>query len=159
MGKRQIEIYFNAERIALHTRCRDKKGTYVTVLEHLPANSRAYREATPKNILSQAKFINPGLFDLIDDIFKEDTIGNLRRALGLIRSAREEIKMLGYEPAQRSITEACQTMRMYSKVRVPYFKELLNKFRLEKYPTFEGEIRRNPHNPMLRHTNIMNGGN
>jgi len=151
VGRQQVEIYFDMERIAIHPRCLAKAGKYITTLLHLPPNSRAYRETTPRNILSQAKFINKSLYDLIDETFQEDTLGNLRRALGLVRTAREDVNTLGYETAQQSITQACETMRRFNKIRVPYFKELLREFRKEKYQIENREIIRNLNNPMLRY--------
>ncbi len=150
-GRKHVEIYLDMERIALHPKSFSKQGRYITRVEHLPPNSRAYLEATPQNILSQAKFINRDLHDLIDEIFKEDTLGNLRRALGLVRSAREQMKASGYETAQGFISRACETMKKYKKIRVPYFKELLKGLTKESYRCENREIKRGPNNTMLRH--------
>ncbi len=152
IGKSQVEVFLDGERVALHPLVKDKCGKYVTDPNHLPPNSRAYREATPRNILSQAKFINLTLHNLIKSMFETDTIGNIRRAQGLIRTARKEMQAIGYANAKLTIPLACDSMKRFNKIRVPYFKELLNEFRKEKYKNQDREIKRAPGNPMLRYS-------
>ncbi len=118
ISKTQIEIFYNMERIALHTRS-TKVSQYTTELNHLPANARAYHEATPQNLLSQAKFINPELYKLIDDIFKENAVTNIRRVQGLIREARKTLADVGHDEAGTIIAKSCEDMILFSKIRVP----------------------------------------
>lgn len=162
IGRKQIEIFLNGERIALHSRLNDKCGKYLTDPNHLPPNSLAYHEATPKNLLSQARFLNPALHNLIKSLFEEDTIANIRRAQGLIRTARKEVQAIGYENANKSITLSCNSMTRFNKIRVPYFKDLLKEFKKEKYKIQDREIKRTLSNPMIRYKqstlNLIEGG-
>ncbi|MBU0506102.1 IS21 family transposase, partial [bacterium] len=146
-----VEIFYEGERIAQHDRDRYKEGKYVTNTTHLPPNSRAYLETTPQSILSQAKYINNALHNLINEMFKEDAIFNIRRTQGLIREARKEIKSVGYDKAQKAIDFACGVMKAVCKIRVPYFKQLLAQHRIDKQPKEERKIIRFPNNPNLRY--------
>jgi hypothetical protein len=149
----KIEIYVNSERIALHARCRNKSGDYITNPAHLPDNARAYHESTPQNVLSQARFLSPALASLIDEMFKESTYGHLRRAQGLVRVSRTEIERIGADTARESISKAIAEMRRFNKIRVPYFEDLLARYRAEakKNPGVDKmKIDRRP-NPNLRY--------
>ena len=155
--KNAIEVFYNLERIALHSRA-NNVSRYVTEFNHLPANAKAYHEATPQNLLSQAKFINASLHKFIDDIFKENAVTNIRRVQGLIRESRKEISDLGYSEAGVIIAKACEDMKIYSKIRVPYFRELINKYKKQKIAVNNNDIQRSSNNPMLRYAqnNIIN---
>jgi hypothetical protein len=151
LSDRFVEIFYGLERIALHKRCRHKMGHHHTNPEHLPPNARAYHETTPQNLLSQAKFITTELRELVDRLFQENALGHLRRVQGLIRESRKVLNELGNEKGRAIVNQAIQTMRAYNKFRVHYFKELLNRYRLEALPA-DPHIERKPNNPMLRHT-------
>jgi hypothetical protein len=148
----KIEIYRQGERIALHRRNRHASGDYVTDPSHLPENARAYHEATPQNILSQARFLSSELAGLIDEMFNENTCGHLRRAQGLVRVARIEIEKSGAERARSNISRAIKDMQRFKRIRVPYFEELLLNLRREviKNSLDKTKIDRRP-NPNLRH--------
>jgi hypothetical protein len=148
-----IEIYFKSERIAVHGRSRRARCELITDLSHLPDNARAYHEATPQNILSQARFLSLDLAVLIDGMFKENALGHLRRAQGLLRVARIEIEKCGAEAARMNIKTSIEAMQLYNRVRVPYFQEVLNRNRsaiLQSLAQGGAAIVRRP-NPNLRH--------
>lgn len=148
---RQIEVFVALERVALHPRDRSKSGARHIVPEHLPANSLAYRETTPQNILSQARFLSTALHAFIDGIFQEDTLAHLRRSQGLIRHAREEINRFGRAEAEPRIAAATEQMRRFAKVRVSFFEEQIKRLRKQMTaPNAAREIERIPGNPMLR---------
>ena len=158
LSRNQVDIFIDGVRIALHCRWKSKDGKFITDTNHLPPNSRAYCEATPTNILSQARFINKELHELIKGMFESDTIGNIRRAQGLVREARSEINKHGQKDSEAIISSACDSMQKFNKIRVPFFKELLNKFRKEKFKAEDRDIVRNHANPMLRYNNNFNEG-
>lgn len=147
----QVEIYHQLDRIAIHPRNRNKEGQFVTNPEHLPPNAKAYYEATPQNLLGQAKRLNSDLHQLLEQLFQENAIAYLRRAQGFVREAGKEINSIGYTRAGQHIQRAVATMTRYNKIRVPYFRELLNRFRTEKVYA-EDSIQRKPGNEMLRYT-------
>lgn len=146
-----IEIFHNLERVALHPRNRNKEGRYITNFDHLPPNAKAYYETTPQNLLSQARRISPDLFDLLDRLFQVNAVAHLRRAQGFVREGWKEINAIGYEPAGAHIKRAVDTMVQYDKIRVPYFRDLLNRSRTEVI-SGESSIKRKPGNEMLRYT-------
>jgi hypothetical protein len=149
-----IEMYLESERIAIHGRSRRKIGEFITDPSHLPDNARAYYETTPQNVLSQARFLNAELAALVDEMFKENMCGHLRRAQGLVRISRAEIGKIGAEKARTNIVKAVKDMRRFNKIRVPYFEELLARYRSEvlRAPGDDKlKIERRP-NPNLRHT-------
>lgn len=151
ISEKLVELFINHERVALHVRAASYRGIRITEFGHLPENSRAYREATPQNLLSQARFIHKDLYTFLDKLFEQDTLIHLRRAQGLIREARKEIEALGHEAAKGNISLSIAQMLRFDKIRVPYFRELLNHYRKQNFIQPNLTIQRGP-NPMLRHT-------
>ena len=151
---RQVEVYVGLERVALHHRDRSRRGARILNPEHLPPNAQAYREATPQNLLSQARFLSSTLHDLIQELFNEDALGHLRRAQGLIRHARAELMRYGRADAEPRIAEAIDQMRRFGKVRVSFFEEVLKHLRATSLQAsyIDRTIQRQPGNPMLRRT-------
>ena len=96
--------------------------------------------------------IDASLHALVDELFKEDLFGSLRRVQGLVRTCTKEIRQCGREAAIEHIRGAIAAMHRFGKVRVPYFKQLLADARRKKIKPDAGrEIVRRPGNPMLRH--------
>jgi transposase len=152
LTENQVEIYLDLQLLAIHTRDRRRGGWRVKIKEHFPPNSQAYYEATPQNLLSQARHIDESMHALVDHLFQTDVYAHIRRVQGMLRHCMKEIQECGRESAQAHIRSAIATMRRVDKVRVPFFKELLEKARREKIkPDAEREIVRKPGNPMLRH--------
>ncbi|PIR23501.1 MAG: hypothetical protein COV44_02495 [Deltaproteobacteria bacterium CG11_big_fil_rev_8_21_14_0_20_45_16] len=146
-----VEIYHGLERVAVHPRCRSRDARRVTTLTHLPDNARAYREATPQNLLSQARFLSHDLHELFKELFEADALGHLRRAQGFIREARKEIELLGHDKARSHLQRAIHQMRAVHKIRVPYLRELLNRYQKQTYEDGDREIQRDLSNPLLRY--------
>jgi transposase len=151
--KNLIEIFNDLMRVATHPRDRKKHGNRVIENSHLPENSRAYRENTAQGILSQARFVSPILYGFIDELFQLDTLGNLRRALGLVRYARHEIESYGREAGESRVNEAVLHLQRFNQMRVKVFKETIERLRKNQYlqqTKIDREIIRSPGNPMLR---------
>jgi len=146
-----VEIFLDLERIAMHARVRGRVGERVVDMNHLPENSRAYRESTPQMLLAQAKFSHPDLHAMIEELFNQDTLSNLRRAQGIVRKAYSVIQSDTRERANPWIAAACAHMRRFGRVRVQLFEELIA---AEKKKTTvcqaDREIKRQPGNPMVR---------
>lgn len=149
---RQVEVFLELERIALHSRDRSRSGRRILNHEHLPPHAQAYREATPQNLLSQARFLSSALYEFIDELFNQDALGHLRRAQGFLRHARQEVLRYGKSEAEGRIAEAVSQMRRFGKARVLFFEEALKQLRLRSLPnpSQERDIQRQPGNPMLR---------
>ena len=155
-----IEIFANGERVALHTRYRGHRGKRIIDPLHFPESSKAYYEATPQRLLSQAKFLSLELFELIVELFKKDTLSHIRIAQGFIRVATKHIAECGKTsgtsqllspPKPDFIAGAIVTMHSYNRFRVSYFDDLLKQHRLEVLKSENREIIRKPGNPMLRY--------
>lgn len=146
-----IEIYLDQERIALHDRARGKVGERVIKNEHLPENARAYRETTPQLILSQARFAHTELHRLIDELFEQDTLANLRRAQGLVRKAFALIQSHGRAASSPWIVAAVAQMRRFGRIRVQTFEDMI-KAEIKKAAHCQEDrtIMRQPGNPMVR---------
>jgi hypothetical protein len=148
----QVEIFRDLEPIAVHARDR-RRGGYRTKIEaHFPPQSQAYYEATPQNLISQARFIDESLHKLVVELFQADVYGNIRRVQGFVRTCHKEIRESGREAAVAHIREAIDTMRRFNQFRVAYLQNLLKEARRKKAKPDAGrEIKRIPGNPMLRH--------
>lgn len=150
-----VEIFLNAERLAVHPRDRHRMGHRVINPDHLPPNSKAYHEATPQNLLSQARFLNAELHSLVVEMFNDDALGNIRRVQGLLRNTVKEINQTDCEAATPRIEAAIKTMRRFGKIRVGYFQELLAHERKQAIRPEQArarEITRLPGNPMIRYS-------
>jgi hypothetical protein len=154
-----VEIFVHLERVALHSRDFTRKGNRHIINDHLPENAKAYREMTPQNLLSQARFITESLRSVIEELFSKDTLGNLRRAQGLIRRAHVEVRDSGREAAEPRIIEAIDQMRRFQNFRVRYFEatltQLKQKSKISEKSKADREIQRLPGNPMLRYTQLQ----
>ena len=151
----QVELWLEQERIALHIRHKSRDGTRVIDSNHLPENSRAYRDATAQSILHRARFAHIDLHALIEQLFNEDTLGHLRRALGLVRLAHGHIERFGRAAGEEHVAYAVAQCIRFNKVRVRYFDETLKRVAAQKFREKQEEaarkITRLPGNPMLRH--------
>lgn len=152
LTENQVEIFLHLERLAIYARDRRRGGFRHKIDEHFPPASQAYYEATPQRLLSQSRFIDPALNALVVELFNANVYGNLRRVQGLIRSCTKELNAAGRELAIPRITAAISTMRLFKKIRVGYFQELLAHARRQAIqPEPAREIVRQPGNPMLRY--------
>jgi transposase len=151
LTKNRIEIFLNLERLCTHGRDRRRLGRRVTEISHLPENSRAYREATPQNLLSQARFISPDLYELLKELFELDAIGHLRRAQGFLREAQKFSQLVGSEIAKTHFKSAIEQMKRFEKIRVPYFKEILKSLQKQTQKPEDREVERDLINPWLRY--------
>jgi transposase len=149
---RQVEIFEADAQVALHSRDVSQSGHRILDNMHLPPNSRAYRENIPQYVLSQAKALSPELHALLDELFQEDALGHLRRAQGLIRTARKEVVRTGAEIAGPNITLAVAHMRRFQTIRVATFGQFLEQLRPQVAVPPDREVVRQPGNPMLRKT-------
>lgn len=148
----QVEIFYELGRIAIHGRLKGNNGKYITNMEHMPENAKAYYEATPQNLLNQAERLSPDLHCVVKDLFQKNAMAHIRRVQGMVREAGKEINAVGHSLAMAHIKEACSLMIQYNKVRVPYFKDILRHIKLEEQNRKDDGIKRGPDNGMLRYT-------
>ena len=79
-----IKIFHNFEMVAIHPRAH-YPGTKETVLEHLPPEAVAYKMQDPQWCLKQAGKIGGHCHDLIEVLFSDKVLDNLRAAQGIVR--------------------------------------------------------------------------
>lgn len=149
-----VEIFLNGERLATHLRLKAKAGKRIIQIEHFPENAKAYYEATPQNLLSQAKFLSDDLFKLVIYLFNKDVYAYIRIVQGFLAKSKKHTNEVGRERAIKHIAKAIATMHSYNKFRVHYFTELLIHYQKEVLPTENREIKRKPGNPMLRYSTV-----
>ena len=151
-----IEIFLDGERLTTHARQRAKIGKRIIKIEHYPENAKAYYEATPQNLLSQARFVSDDLFKLVVELFGRDTYGYIRIVQGLLAKAKKHINTVDRQEGGTHISKAIATMRSYNRFRVHYFSELLTHYRREIIKTEDRNIKRKPGNPLIRYGNDKN---
>ncbi len=87
--KNLVEVYYNNERIALHTRD-SSKGSYVTNKEHLSSTHRAYADWSPEYFKTLAakhgQYVSAFISGLLTD--NEYPEANYKRAMGVIQLHR-----------------------------------------------------------------------
>ena len=153
-NSRQVRIFSGLDSIAVHNRATGRKGKRVTIVDHLPENAKAYRSATPQSILSQAQRLSKHLHQLIEQMFQQDTIGNIRRAQGMINETKKALNANG-SMASDIIENAVEQIIQTGQIRVPIYRDLLKRF--SRLYTLgqrkKSTINRNA-NPMLRHQQL-----
>lgn len=83
-----IKLYHNLELVAAHPRLR-RPGTRSTVDEHLPPEAIAYKMQDPQWCLRQAESIGPDCHRLIQQLFADRVLDNLRAAQGIIALSKK----------------------------------------------------------------------
>jgi transposase len=78
-----VRIYRDQEMIAIHPRLL-RAGQRATVAEHLPPEAQAYSMQGPQWCLRQAEQIGPACHALIDQLFADRVLDNLRAAQGIV---------------------------------------------------------------------------
>jgi transposase len=79
-----VRIYRDHELVAVHPRL-FKRATHSTVQDHLPPAAQAYLMRNPQWCLTQAKGIGPACLALVEILFSNRVLEQLRAAQGLIR--------------------------------------------------------------------------
>ena len=147
----QVAVYLDLERLALHARLKGKVGERVIDPTHLPENSRAYLETTPQMVLAQARFAHVELHLLVDELFRQDALANLRRAQGLVRRAFSTIQAHGREKANPWLSAAVAQMQRWNRIRCRSFEEFIKaEMKKSAVPVVDRTIVRQPGNPMVR---------
>jgi transposase len=147
----QVAVYLDLERLALHSRLKGKVGERIIDPMHLPENSRAYLETTPQMVLAQARFAHVELHSLIDELFNQDALANLRRAQGLVRRAFSTIQKHGRERANPWLSAAIAQMQRWNRIRCRSFEEFIKaEMKKSAVPVVDRTIVRRSGNPMVR---------
>lgn len=113
-----VKIFHDLELVAIHPR-RHKPGERSTVKEHLPPEAIAYLMQDPQWCLKQAEQIGPQCKALIERLFADRVLDNLRAAQGIIRLCKK------FGPSR--IEAACQRALSFDNPRYSAVKTILEK--------------------------------
>jgi transposase len=83
-----VKLYRHLEMVAAHPRLR-KPGTRSTADEHLPPEAIAYKMQDPQWCLRQAESIGPDCHRLIQQLFADRVLDNLRAVQGIIALSKK----------------------------------------------------------------------
>ena len=113
-----VKLFHNLELVAMHPRLQ-RPGMRSTVDDHLPPEALAYKMQDPQWCLKQAGRIGPGCKQLIETLFADRVLDNLRAAQGIIS--------LGKRFGNKRLEAACQRALDYENPRYRTVKVILNK--------------------------------
>ncbi len=113
-----VRIYQAHELKAIHPRLRHP-GDRSTLDEHLPPNALAYKMRDPQWCLKQAQAIGEHCERLIECLFHDKVLDNLRAAQGIVDFKRR------YGKAR--VNAACQRALNYNNIRYRAIKQILEK--------------------------------
>jgi len=113
-----VRIFHEYQLVACHPRL-TRPGDRSTVDEHLPPNAMAYKMRDPQWCLKQARDIGPSCTSLIEALFSDKVLDNLRAAQGIIR--------LGDKYGAARLEAAAHRALFYDNPRYGIVKSILKK--------------------------------
>jgi len=84
VNENTVKIFHDHEMVAIHPRAH-YPGTKATVMEHFPPQAIAYKMQDPQWCLKQADKVGSHCHDLIELLFSDKVLDNLRAAQGIVR--------------------------------------------------------------------------
>lgn len=113
-----VKLFSDLNLVALHPRLR-KPGSRSTIDAHLPPEALAYKMQDPQWCLKQAKTVGPCCEALIETLFADRVLDNLRAAQGIIHLGKK------YTPAR--LEAACKRALHFDNPRYRTVKLILAK--------------------------------
>ncbi len=120
-----VKLFHNLEMVAIHPRLHSP-GMRSTVDDHLPPEAIAYKMQDPQWCLKQADRVGPNCNALIEILFADRVLDNLRAAQGIIS--------LGKRFGKKRLEAACSRALDYDNPRYRTVKIILKKG-LDQLPT------------------------
>jgi len=120
-----VKLFHDLELVAIHPRLK-RAGLRSTVDEHFPPEAIAYKMQDPQWCLKQAGRIGSHCKQLIEILFADRVLDNLRAAQGIIS--------LGKRFGEKRLEAACKRALNYDNPRYRTVKIILNKG-LDQEPT------------------------
>jgi len=112
------KIFHDYQLVACHPRL-TKPGARSTVDDHLPPNALAYKMRDPQWCLKQARSVGSFCTRLIESLFADRVLDNLRAAQGVIR--------LGEKYGPKRLEAACRRALFFDNPRYGTVKTILKK--------------------------------
>ncbi len=124
-----VKIFKDYQLLAVHPRAR-RPGQKFTCDDHLPPNALAYKMQDPQWCLKQAHEIGPCCRILIDRLFSDKVLDNLRAAQGIVSTLKKKYTAIRLEAA-------CKRALYYDNPRYRTVKNILEKDldQLEELPS------------------------
>jgi len=113
-----VRIFHNYQLVACHPRL-TQPGTRSTVDDHLPPNALAYKMRDPQWCLKKAREVGKCCTELIETLFADRVLDNLRAAQGIIR--------LGDKYGAERLETACRRALFFDNPRYRTVKTILKK--------------------------------
>jgi transposase len=113
-----VKLFRELGMVAVHPRLY-KPGDHSTVDDHLPPEALAYKMQDPQWCLKQAKEIGTACHRVIQTLFKDRVLDNLRAAQGIIG--------LGKKYGPNRLETACQRALFFDNIRYRSIKAILCK--------------------------------
>jgi transposase len=113
-----VKLFRELEMVAVHPR-RFKPGDRSTVDDHLPPEALAYKMQDPQWCLKQAQEIGSACHQVIQTLFSDRVLDNLRAAQGIIGLGKK------YGPIR--LESACQRALFFDNIRYHAIKTILKK--------------------------------
>ena len=113
-----VRLYRDHELVATHPR-QQRPGARSTVSDHMPPNAQAYAMRDPQWCLKQAESVGPHCRALIERLFADRVLDNLRAAQGVIRLKEK------YSAAR--LEAACERALVFDNPRYRSVKTILQK--------------------------------
>lgn len=114
-----VKIFKDYQLLAVHPRAR-RPGQKFTCDDHLPPNALAYKMQDPQWCLKQADEIGPCCRILIDRLFSDKVLDNLRAAQGIVSTLKKKYTAIRLEAA-------CKRALYYDTPRYRTVKNILEK--------------------------------
>ena len=116
--EQNVKLFRDHQMVALHPRL-FKPGQRSTIDDHLPPNALAYKMQDPQWCLKQAEEIGPYCKEMIEVLFSDNVLDNLRAAQGIIR--------LGKKYGLSRLEAACQRALFFDNPRYKAVNAILKK--------------------------------
>ena len=113
-----VKLFRELQMVAVHPRLH-KPGDRSTVDEHLPPEALAYKMQDPQWCLKQAEAVGSACHRVIQTLFSDRVLDNLRAAQGIIALRKK------YGPNR--LESACQRALFFDNIRYRSIKTILHK--------------------------------
>lgn len=136
-----VEIYFEAERLAIHPR-RKGQGHFSTDTSHYPPEQQAYAEEDLQKVLNRSVRVGPSCESLIQQLLSgEYPLQHFRRAQGILA--------LSIKYGDQALEKACQLAHLYNIHNIQYLERVI-KTRGGQKTSNNNKVGTRAENPFLR---------
>lgn len=136
-----VEIYFQAERLAIHSR-RKGQGHFSTDTSHYPPEQQAYAEEDLQKVLNRSVKVGPSCESLIKQLLSgEYPLQNFRRAQGILALSKKY--------GDQTLEKACQVAHLYNIHSIQYIERVI-KTRGGQKASINNRVGTRAENPYLR---------